>query len=393
MLNLVDHTKQTELVNNKVVPFTANAKEWVATVIKDTGLSLLDTKHSLLLDELYLLGQSRVVKISRSLIEAALNVCVEEAHQARLDQLKTKIAYVEPNGLLEKYVKAMAKDPSPMEIAKIATFIWQVKRKMFGLDVDSPSMIVLTGGQEGGKSHTVEKQLCGPVKDYIFRTDFSVFEKTFMAPAFEQYFVFFFDEMPKIKKADLERVKSLITGNFQSERGFKSAHFVKSITNTTLIGTTNEDLSVLLTDYTGARRFFELETLPPYDFQKNHPILESIDYVSLWQGINENGPNPILPYKALLRQQQATNLTPPHHIVEFMEDCIVIDPTAFTSSGEIERIYNIWIRKYRPKQPTWDRSSLIKRLSNLGCAPVKQMGIRGLAVKLIPIKEDSSVGY
>lgn len=394
MLNLVDTTPQTQIVNGNLLPARIHVKDWVAAVIRDTpGLDILNGKPDLLFDELFLLSQSRISKFPRAALQAALRVCIAEAMQARIEELRVKIKYAGSNSLLEEYVKAIAKDPPPMQIAKVATFIWQVKRKIFGLEVDTPSMLILTGGQEGGKSFTVEKQLCGPVGDFIFRTDFGVFEKSFMAPAFEQYYVFFFDELSLIRKADLQKVKSLITGNFQSERGFCSAEFGKFRMNATLIGTSNEDLSVLLTDYTGARRFLELETLPLDEFTKNHPILESIDYIALWQGIDENGPNPILPYKTILRQEQAANLTPPHHIEEFMEDCVKVNPAIFTSSAEIERLYNIWIRKCRPKQMPWDRSSLIKRLIKLGCASMKQDGVRGLMVNLVPIQEDSTVGH
>jgi len=383
---LIDKTPFTQSGGKKPIPYTPPVEEWVKTVIKDSGISILAYDTSLLIEQLYLLGDLRIQKYSLTAIEAAISVISAETRQNKIADLRQTLKYSGKNELLSIYAKAIAKNYGPVEEAKIAHFIWQIKRKLFGLTVSDQMMLVLTGQQGGGKSISAEYQLCGPVHDHLYRTDFSVLEKPFSGPLYEENYILFFDELSKIKAADAEKLKSKITERCFMDRGFHSKKHIRYEQNCTFIGTSNESLVTQLIDPTGSRRFCEVETLPTDQFKQNHPILEGIDYTALWKGVDENSPSPIVSVKSLLSLEQEAKLTPTHHVRDFADDCLIADPTSFTLHRDIEEKYNDWLRVYRPRQFGCSRSWLIRYLVNFGFQTATQNGEKGLRVTFRPIK-------
>lgn len=393
MIKLVDNTPFTQPGSKKPITNTPPVEEWVRTVINDSTVPMLKYDQSLLINQLYLLGDARLQRYSSAGIEAAVSVIVAEAIQENISQLRQRLKYMGPNPLLSNYTKAIAMNYSPIEEAKIGHFIWQVKRKLFDLPVNNQMMLVLTGQQDGGKSHTGEFQLCSPVSDLIYRADFTILEKQFTGPLYQDNYVLFFDELSKLKAADAEKLKSKITEHYFMDRGFHSKQHRRFTQNCTFIGTSNEPLGIQMIDSTGSRRFCEVETLPTDLFVKNYPVLESIDYVALWQGIDENAPSPIISFKALLRMEQEDKLTPTDHVQDFADDWLTKQEGSFTSNQDIEQVYNEWLKIYRPQQRAHRRTWLIRKLIHLGCQSITSSGVKGLQVRFNKTKVEPSYEY
>ncbi len=360
--------------------------EWVELTIEKSEIDILTADRAALEDKFRLLvgtmDKEKRSQYPEKSIQSALNELEREAKEKKLTELKARIAFKKPNNLLAQYAECISGNQNKaFEAAKVGHFIWQVKRKIFGLPVKDHMMLVLTGPQAGGKSFTVENQLCSPIKDYVSKYDFDVFDQNFMQPLYERNYVIFFDELSKMNKADANRLKFYITTPTLDGRRINTESFRQYRQNSTFIGTSNDSLDEQLQDTTGSRRFCEIQTLQTEEFKRNHRILESIDYATLWQGIDENASSPIVPFKETLRIEQA-ELTPKHHIEEFIEDTLAgAHEDAFTSNEEMNRRYHEWCNQHDQKKRL-SRNILTKKLLERGLESARRNNERGIAVNL-----------
>jgi hypothetical protein len=160
-------------------------------------------------------------------------------------------------------------------------FVWQVKRKMSGLPVTDHMMPVLYGKQGSGKSSAV-RQLLEPIKDFAAYTDFKSITDERNHELWANY-VLVFDEMGHSTTANIEIIKQKITSDQFNGRVMHSNSTTVIQNKTTSIGTSNRDLSRMIFDDTGMRRFFQIDCRNPIDWA----ALNSINYELLWQSIDE----------------------------------------------------------------------------------------------------------
>jgi len=64
--------------------------------------------------------------------------------------------------------------------------------------------------------------------------------------------------------------------------------------NCTFIGTSNDDLVDLFRDYSGMRRFIQIDTRQTSDFRNYWSTINEIDYVKMWKSIPHGAKSPIL---------------------------------------------------------------------------------------------------
>jgi hypothetical protein len=160
-------------------------------------------------------------------------------------------------------------------------FVWQVKRKMTGLPVTDHMMPVLYGKQGSGKSSAV-RQLLEPIRDFAAYTDFKSITDERNHELWANY-VLVFDEMGHSTTANIEIIKQKITSDQFNGRVMHSNSTTVIQNKTTSIGTSNRDLSRMIFDDTGMRRFFQIDCRHPIDWA----ALNAIDYQLLWQSIDE----------------------------------------------------------------------------------------------------------
>lgn len=165
--------------------------------------------------------------------------------------------------------------------AVLKHFIWQIKRKMFKLPVKKHMMPVLTGLQEIGKS-TIAKQLVSPIEDFTVITEFGSITDIRSHDLWKNY-VLILDEMGNSTQANIEEIKQKITADSFSSRLMRTNNDTNIINHSTMIGTSNKDLSRLIFDDTGMRRFFQVTCKDSFDWN----ITNNIDYLMLWKSINE----------------------------------------------------------------------------------------------------------
>ena len=166
-------------------------------------------------------------------------------------------------------------------------FIWQIKRKMSSLPVKYHMMPVLTGKQEIGKS-TIVKQLIGPVISFSAMTTFKAITDDRSHKLWNNY-VLILDEMGNSTQSNIEEIKQKVTSDSFTARIMRTNDDTTVINFATMIGTSNKDLSRLVFDDTGMRRFFQISCRTSFDWD----ITNNIDYTVLWRSINESEESPL----------------------------------------------------------------------------------------------------
>ncbi len=172
-------------------------------------------------------------------------------------------------------------------------FIWQIKRKMAGLPVHEHMMPVLSGLQGIGKS-TIVKLICAPIADFTVMTNFEDITDGRDHDLWKN-FVLILDEMGNSTQSNIEVIKQKITGDTFNPRVMRTNNNTLIINKSTMIGTTNKDLSRLIFDDTGMRRFFQITCKTSFD----RAVVNSVDYELIWKSIDESVDSIVMTDKAL----------------------------------------------------------------------------------------------
>ena len=179
-------------------------------------------------------------------------------------------------------------------VAVLQTLIWQVKRKMRGLEVTGHLMPILTGKQGNGKT-TFLRNFLAPVADVATFVSFREALDSRNLGVWSS-FVHVYDEMEKGELADVNAVKSAITGEKRSARvmGTNTTATVRQLA--TSVGAMNGKIGEVLRDPTGMRRYGPLPTgdvpgpdKPGVDWD----VLNLIDYSALWRSVQVTEPRPV----------------------------------------------------------------------------------------------------
>ena len=258
-------------------------------------------------------------KLSKDVLFAASDEVMRQIKHAKLTALRMAVAFdpkADPEGKqLAAFVKNLTTQNVELSIAVMGHYIHMTKSRLFDKQVENHVLPVIIGAQGKGKSDNLNRFLA-PFKDYRLNlpevgslTDPRNFH------AFADNYVGLIDEMPRLNKADMNKVKSIVTMPVLSSRTLGTNIFTNVPNNLTIIGTSNTRLKHQHIDTTGMRRFYELIV----DKEISREISENIDYVKLWQSIDENSPSPILDYLPQLREHQE-DMRPRDYIEQFFEE-------------------------------------------------------------------------
>jgi hypothetical protein len=177
-------------------------------------------------------------------------------------------------------------------------FIWQTKRKMNGLTITNHLMAVLIGAQGKGKTTFVEA-LIAPLADLKVNTDFKAIDDERNIDLWTNY-IMFFDEMGYATRTDVDTLKNKITCATLTRRPMRSNALEVVRQNATFIGCSNKELSQLIFDPTGVRRFAPLRFSDTPDWS----FINSTDFSALWQSVELNAVDPCDAIMTELREIQ-----------------------------------------------------------------------------------------
>lgn len=230
--------------------------------------------------------------------------------------------------------------------AVIQKFIWQIKRKARGLTVTNHLMPVLTGAQGKGKTEFV-KAMTQPLRDLTREVDFGMLTDGKTTDIWSAL-ILFIDEMGHFTKADVDKVKNVITTTELSIRAMRQNHSAVIRNAATLIGCSNKSLGQLIRDETGGRRFAELEWSNTPDWEASN----ALNWMMLWQSVDEDGPDPLIAAGMIdaLRDQQEANRN--QHPVEIWVREYGETYKNWTRASDMHLSYREWERDAFPRQDT-----------------------------------------
>lgn len=235
--------------------------------------------------------------ITESMLKEAFDEAIDQLYDDAVSLLKEGLkfdarceaaGYVE----LEKWMSGTAGTYSKTDIAILKHFIWQVKRKFFGLPVAHHIMPIFTGAQGTGKSTAILK-LIEPIKSLCLNgqpVSFVTDERHYSTLG--KHYVVFFDEMSKAENTDIDRLKQIITATALDYRPLHTNVTTKVAQNCTFLGAANKDIRDLIRDVTGMRRFYQIavngQLILKKDLKDFHSLINSCDSILIWRAIDEN---------------------------------------------------------------------------------------------------------
>lgn len=242
--------------------------------------------------------QKKLIKASKLLglgfrereIELALEDWVERKKAELKSMMVADIVYTEYdqtviNDEWNKLVNIITDVNKPHTRVILEHFIWQVKRKLFGKKVTDHMMPVLLGNQGIGKS-TLIQMISAPVKDFTASTDFKAITDARSITLWDNL-ILIFDEMGNSTNANIEDIKRRITEDTFSQRIMHTNINSMIVNNATFFGSTNRDLSRLIVDDTGMRRFYQIDCKDKFDWE----VMSTVSFDLLWKSVNEHKPS------------------------------------------------------------------------------------------------------
>lgn len=252
--------------------------------------------------------QHKEYKIKDQAITAGHTIWFDKKKQKQKDDLFNSIAYRKPkdNGeynqeLWEVVIGLITDENQKLTTATLQHFIWQVKRKILGLEVLYHLMPIPVSEQGWGKSKFIEAFL-SPVG--FVTTDFNNLSDDRQISLFQDNWILFLDEMQGAKKAEIELIKGIISATHRTARLFGTQKTVTFRQNATFIGAANKDIPDLIRD-SAMRRFYQI-VFKKIEKENYDVINNQIEWIDLWRSVDENGPPPILKFKKELEIIQET---------------------------------------------------------------------------------------
>lgn len=226
---------------------------------------------------------------SKQTISAYLSTWLVDERERLLGELQKFIRH-EPLGIedgdeLEFWVKAVKRDADAVDIEVMRHWVWQVKRKIFGLPVHNHIMPIFAGLTGSGKSEAI-RRLISPLQVVSLTTDLKIMNDERENFNLIEKFIIFFDEMAKAEQVDVNTLKNKITLDYASYRKLGTNARVKGPNRASFIGASNPSVVDIIKDPTSARRFYELAITEVGDWES----VNGVDVVKLWKSVDENEP-------------------------------------------------------------------------------------------------------
>ena len=307
---LTRHVQATyvDTVTGKVLPITRGDRDespdvdLMATFHFDarSRMNRLDFER-----ELRVLSTNLRIGITPADISDAVDEWFRKAHRERLHEIYLDVEGREPtfdaSAMWLKLAEQVfdCSETSPDFVAAVLRkFIWQVKRKIRGMEVFDHLMPVILGPQGIGKS-TLVNRLLGPVEELKLNVDFQMITDDRNVDIWSSY-VMFLDEMGYASKADIDTVKNIITASTLTRRPMRTNSMVTIDQKATFIGCSNRELGQLIRDATGIRRFVGIRMRGDAD----RALINSLDWSLMWGDVRVTDADPLAAHRAVLADQQ-----------------------------------------------------------------------------------------
>lgn len=315
----------------------------------------------------------RIKAVPEAHLQKALNELISLYITEERKKLTAKIKFSGAESLfqLEKFVLATTGHTNSTVVGVMAHFIWGIKRRLLGVDVVFHIMPILLGKQGAGKSYSVER-LLAPIRNLTLEINLSDVVDPRFHLAFSKNFAIIINEMAGANKTDVEKLKNLITAKNNDVRKLHTNTVTKVKQNASLIGTTNKPVAEIIYDPSGARRFYEIRTLDLMDWKS----VTSIDYIQLWQGINETRERGYYEEHSSQITKDQESLVGLEELQVFLDLYKVKPGTRELAAGILYDTYKTWCESNGVKNP-FNSVWFGRRLAGKGFKKPHQKSVRG----------------
>ena len=253
------------------------------------------------------------------LLEGSLNKHRREVLEIRKQTLRSQIGFIsEDPTLFNNYINAIScSNKKDLDREIIKHWMCNIKKKLLGLPVYYHIMPIYYSRKHGsGKSISVDK-LCAPLQGFYKRISFDAINDERRTRVFSENFVLLFDELQGAQRTDINKLKFMVTAPTVTYRPMKTNDNVEIPNLSSFIGTTNEPVEEQIKDKTGMRRFWQIDCPDRLDWN----LINSIDYIRLWQSIDESLPNGYMTEEILNQINEVQmELKEPDDIESFLND-------------------------------------------------------------------------
>ena len=216
----------------------------------------------------------------------------ETAHRARVSVLTSLVGEMEtwqpdPEALT-RWIDAVCCEGHELTQTVIRHWIWLVKRKLLGMQVENHICPIFYGKSGGGKSIEALKFI-EPLQSVTSEQELHQIcdERHFGELA--RHYIIYIDEMAGAERAQLESLKSLITRSHVPYHVFYTQRREKGPQNASLIGSSNRQVVEVIRDSTSARRYWEIRCRDKLDWD----ALAKIDRRTIWASVDPRAPSPL----------------------------------------------------------------------------------------------------
>lgn len=313
--------------------------------------------------------------INEGILTYALQEWIDENRQAHLDAVKAEVDGYDPKGVEEarRFLKVLTANITDLDVQVLRHMVWCTKRRLNNLRTKYEMMLVFTGGQGAGKSHALREYLFKPFGDLAHTSvGFETLSDSRENRLFSDHYIAMFDEMSGAHKADMERVKQIITSGIIKQRRMGTTSHDSLPMNCAFFGTANMPLEMLIKDTTGMRRFWEIVVDSAAETSKRWADLKDINIKLIWQSADHNDEvSPIEPYLQELQVKQE-NIRE-KSIVEWLLEENVVEVTdnldEYTSAIALTNVVNIslsqnWSARALAKE--WKKAGLSRKVTSSG---------------------------
>jgi hypothetical protein len=268
----------------------------------------------------------------------------ESKIRAKLETIKKLQCKGENLEPVKAFVRALKGEDSILDTVVMAHWIWMVKRKMQNLEVRYHVMPILYSTQGAGKTYSLNK-LISPINNYRLNIKMDQMADPRYAVGMSENFVIVFDELQGASRTDIDVLKNQITAESNDARKLGTHVISKVKQSCSFLGSTNRPIKEQIVDYTGMRRFWQVDC----QSKINWDLINSINYLDLWQGVDETKENGyIYDYLDQISAVQKEELTIKDEVQLFLEDTGLIfhDPEenkgTFKTNHQLYDLYRSW---------------------------------------------------
>lgn len=346
------------------------AKEFVAAFLASRAISMTfsgifswdggECDYNYILNEM-LLWSEEMKEFSRTSITAAFQNWVEEERERLLEQAYESVAFdptVDPEQVeLRNFVRLMVApvEGGPLasernwhaaEVA-LANFVHRVKNHMRKRWTHSTHLMPVFYGTQGTGKTTAVQRLLAPIEGLSLEVGFEMLDDNSSLFQIARMPVMFFDELAGVAKADVEKLKGLMTTKTRQLREAYARASAQTIVST-FIGCTNRDLRNLIKDETGNRRFLQLDTN-----RVERSVILAIDPWKIWRSVDEDAEAPLYADAEALAVVQEVQAEQRHRspVEHWLDDTIATTDGRHLKATELfaEHFFR-WLEDHYPGQ-------------------------------------------